>query len=485
MWKPEERIKFVAQPKDWPSAEKARASKLFSPLNVGNVSLPHRTWIPAMVPWRATQMGEVTKEVIEWYARFAEGRPGAIVVEATGIRDVTSGPLLRISHDRFISGLSEIVKAVKTTSDGHTKIYIQLIDFLNIRRRPDREKYFRRFLKIRDGHRSILGLSRDEDVREFLMNAEDDALEHILSSREFDSLKRGFRERVTDTDVDHIKYLPTVLPELFAKAAFRAKKAGFDGIELHYAHAYTMASFLSKKNTRSDGYGNSLEGRLKLPLEVLKRVRSTCGLDYTIGCRMLSDDCIDGGTGVNEAIEIASAFAAGGMDFISLSRGGKFEDALQPNVGQAIYPYTGPSGYECMPHSISDTQGPFGRNIDPTAQIKTALVERGFDTPIIVAGGIHAFDQAETILQNGQADIIGIARQALADPDWFRKVILGLGEEVNVCKYSNYCEGLDQKHKVVTCQLWDRIDLDVDSPMRTADGKRRTTAPKWKPEKRC
>ncbi|MFO7550323.1 MAG: NADH:flavin oxidoreductase, partial [Haliea sp.] len=83
--------------------------------------------------------------------------------------------------------------------------------------------------------------------------------------------------------------------------------------------------------------------------------------------------------------------------------------------------------------------------------------------------------------QRGQADIIGLARQALADPDWFEKVRTGCGAEVIVCRYSNYCEGLDQKHKQVTCELWDRKDLDEPGIALSHDGKRRLLAPLWKP----
>lgn len=482
MWKPAEKIRFTAEPGDWPNAQTAAKSRLFSPLQVGNLDLKHRTWVPAMVPWRATEQGHVTQDVIDWYARFAEGRPGAIVIEATGIRDVPSGPLLRISHDRYIDGLSEIVDAVKTKSNGHTRIYIQLIDFLNIRRRPPAEKYFERFLNITEAHRQKTGLTCDADVRDLLKHAPKAIVQDILTEREFESLERGFRERITDIEFDHICDLPQQLPTLFSHAALRAKKAGFDGVELHYAHAYTMASFLSARNTRNDGYGTTLEGRKRLPLEVYRAVRNALGPEYTIGCRMLSEDCVEDGTTLDDAIDFALSFANAGMDFLSFSRGGKFEDAAQPNVGQAIYPYTGKSGYECMPHFISDANGPFGRNIEPTARIKQALTSSGHETPIIVAGGIHGYEQAENILSTGLADIIGIARQALADPDWFRKVFSGHGNAVNVCKYSNYCEGLDQKHKIVTCQLWDRLQLDGDDVTKSPDGKRRLTAPKWNPK---
>ena len=96
-----------------------------------------------------------------------------------------------------------------------------------------------------------------------------------------------------------------------------------------------------------------------------------------------------------------------------------------------------------------------------------------------MAGGIHTFQQAENILQSDQADIVGFARQALADPDWFEKVRAGRGSSVNLCRYSNYCEGLDQKHKQVTCELWDRKDMDEPNIKKSKDGKRRLLAPAW------
>ena len=109
-----------------------------------------------MVPWRATEEGFVTREVLDWYERFARGQPGAIVVEATGIRDIPSGPLLRIGHDRFVPGLRELVETVRVASEGQSRLFIQVIDFLSVKRRPPAEKFFQRFLEIRPGHREKL-----------------------------------------------------------------------------------------------------------------------------------------------------------------------------------------------------------------------------------------------------------------------------------------------------------------------------------------
>jgi dimethylglycine catabolism A len=479
IWRPPERIKHTPLVALWPNASQIAHSLLFKPIKLGSLQLAARTWIPAMVPWRASEDGAVTPAVLAWYERFARGRPAALVVEATGVRDVASGPLLRISDDRFIPGLARLTECVRRASGGETKLLIQIIDFLSIRRRPDPDKYFARFLQITPQHRHLLCMQDADDaaVRTRLAALASDELERVLSTRELDSLRNGFRERVTDTDVATVRDLPATLPHVFASAAARAQSAGFDGVELHFAHAYTLASFLSALNTRDDGYGGERAQRVRLPLEVFSAVRKSVGKEFPVGCRMLAEDCIEGGSNVADAAYFAERFAGAGMDFISLSRGGKFEDASQPKVGEAAYPYTGRSGYECMPSYYSDATGPFGRNIGASASIRAAIRRAGFETPIVLSGGMHHFAQAEQALAEGSADIVGFARQALADPDWFSKVRSGDGARVRTCIYTNYCEALDQRHREVTCELWDRMDLDAPDVMLSADGKRRLVAP--------
>ncbi|MCY4238769.1 MAG: NADH:flavin oxidoreductase [Rhodospirillaceae bacterium] len=481
MWKPPEKIRYSPEPGAWPTRDQAENSLWFSPIRIGPLTLASRTWVPAMVPWRSNEEGWVTDDVLDWYEQFARGCPGGLVVEATGIRDIPSGPLLRISHDRYIPGLKELAQTVRTASNEQTRLFIQCIDFLVVRRRPDPGRFMNSFLVVTDAIREALDMEDADEtaIREILKAMPDDELDGIIDSRQLESLRMGFRERVSDMQAPHIRDLPTALPGMFAAAARRAQEAGIDGIELHYAHAYTMASFLSRTNNRDDGYGGTPSNRVRLPLEVFGKVREAVGDDYAVGCRFLTEDIVAGGSTVEDSIYYATEFARAGMDFLSLSRGGRFEDARQPNIGEAVYPYTGRSGYECMPAYISDEQGPFGRNIGPGKAIRDAVRGAGFETPVIVTGGIHGFEKAEQILQEGKADLVGLARQALADPEFFTKVRSGCGSEVRVCEYTNYCEGLDQKHKQVTCKLWDREGIEDINVKRTLDGKRRTTAPVW------
>jgi 2,4-dienoyl-CoA reductase-like NADH-dependent reductase (Old Yellow Enzyme family) len=489
MWKFARPIRHNIEETRWPTAGEAARSRLFSPVQIGRLEARSRTWVPAMVPWRATEDGFVTKQNLDWYGRFAEGRPGVLVVEATGVRDIPSGPLLRIGDDRFIPGLRKLVEVVKEASRGETLLFIQIIDFLSVKRRPEKAKYFQRFLQVGPHHREALAkttghsnwLTADEaEIRSFLESAGEEFLEKILAPSELEALNFGYRERVTDTHLDHIRNLPRELPGIFAAAANRAREAGFDGVELHYAHAYTMAGFLSRQNNREDGYGGSPENRVRLPLEVFRAVRERVGDDYVVGVRFLADEVIAGGSRVEDAIYYAKEFARAGFDFLSLSKGGKFEDAQRPKVGQAVYPYTGQSGYECMPTVLSDEIGPFGRSVPLVAAINRAVKTAGFQTPVVATGGISTFQQAEEILRLGQADIVGMARQALADPDWFLKVRLGRGDEVRRCTYTNYCEALDQAHRPVTCKLWDRVELDEPGVATVDEGRRRLEPPAWR-----
>src|SRR5207302_9521429 len=111
----------------------------------------------------------------------------------------------------------------------------------------------------------------------------------------------------------------------------------------------TTAAFVCVGNSGADGYGGPREHGLRLQLEVYRAVRECVGDDYVVGVRFLGDEVISGGNRIDDATYFGVEFAKAGLDYLSISKGGKFEDAEQPKIGQAVYPYTGQSGYECMP----------------------------------------------------------------------------------------------------------------------------------------
>lgn len=405
-----------------------RDSLLFSPLRLNQVTVANRVWLPAMVTWLSNDAGEVTPDVIQRYVRYARGEPGTIVLEAMGIRDIASGPLLRIGHDRYVPALRDLVARIHDTAD--VRAIPQIIDFLKIARR--------------DPARS---LARLETRYPGCSNWSEAELQARLTPREWRDHAYGYRQQIEDLGLDDIR----ALPGLFAAAARRAREAGFDGVELHFAHAYTMASFLSRTNARTDDYGGSLENRVRLGLEVIEAVRREVGADFLLGCRMLGREDVEGGSEVEDAAWFAVKLAAAGLDFISVSRGGRFEDAKRPAVGEAAYPYTGHSGLMCMPTA----KYPEGCNLPLPATIRAAVRAAGYATPIVGAGRIDTYDVAEGALRDGSCDLIGMARGLLADPDWPRKVRDGL--PFHACKYNNVCEALDRKHLPVRCQLWMKL----------------------------
>jgi dimethylglycine catabolism A len=420
-------------------------AELFQPLPIGRggLVLPNRIWLPAMVTWRGTDDGFVTDSVREMYLRYAQGGAGMIVLEATGIRDVASGPLLRLSHDRFVPGLRRLRDEMRAASD--SLVVPQIIDFLKVaRRKPTRE-----FME------GMVARGRLPEAVLALTDAafEADLERHLPGARERRDFHYGYRQTVEDLTLDEIRRIPG----WFAAAAARARQAGYDGVELHFAHAYTMASFLSVTNGRTDQYGGSFENRLRLPLEVVAAVREQVGPGFLVGCRYLGSEDILGpdgrihGNDLGEAQRIGVALARAGLDFLSISRGGKFEDAQQPPVGEAMYPYTGHSGHKCIPRGKKD---PFGVNAYLAAGIRAAVRAAGVPVPVVASGKIHTFDQAESLLRAGQADLIGMARALLADPDLPRKWKAGLDEQARACVFCPFCEEEDQRHRVVTCTLW-------------------------------
>jgi 2,4-dienoyl-CoA reductase-like NADH-dependent reductase (Old Yellow Enzyme family) len=363
-------------------------SALFEPFRIRSMTLPNRLVLPAMVTRLSGEDGIVNDDIRARYTRFARGGVGLVVVEAMAVHSAKSGPLLRISSDELAPGLTDLCKRVHDA--GPSKVVPQIIHFLKV---------------ARSGWRQTVDMLSHDDI--------------------------------------------DAIVEAYGTAAARARACGFDGVELHMAHAYTLSSFLSRLNPRKDEYGGSLANRLRLPLRVMRRVRAAVGDDFPIGVRFLGEECIRNGYTVVDAGPIAIELARAGADYVSLSAGGKFEDA-RVIPGEPLYPYTGYSGDRCMPGAAY----PDGANLPIPEGVRMALRAAGLDTPVVAVGKIGTKELAEKIIERGQGDLVGMARALLADPDLPKKWKNGREEQVVRCIYGNVCKTLDENFKRVDCTLW-------------------------------
>jgi 2,4-dienoyl-CoA reductase-like NADH-dependent reductase (Old Yellow Enzyme family) len=267
--------------------------------------------------------------------------------------------------------------------------------------------------------------------------------------------RSGYRQKVEDLTLEEIQQIPG----LFSSAASRARDAGFDGVELHFAHAYTMASVLSCHNHRKDGYGGSLKKRLRLAQEVLAATRKAVGEDFVIGARINGDEFTIGGSTMAHSIPIALNLAELGLDYISVSAGGRFEDAL-PREGEALDPYTGYSGHRTMPPLWMGEKV----NVHLASAIKNSLNQAGFKTPVITAGRIPDAATANGILENGEADLVGIARPILCDPYWPVKYKENREKDILKCVYCNECREAEGAFEEVICARWKKKDGTIQAP---------------------
>jgi 2,4-dienoyl-CoA reductase-like NADH-dependent reductase (Old Yellow Enzyme family) len=338
-----------------------------------------------MVSGLATEDGHVTDELKTRYQREAKGGVGSIVVEAAVVLPSRSSYNLRISDDTFTEELKGLVDSVRPANP-ETKLGIQIMHFLKIAR-------------------------------------------------------SGWRQKVTDFKLEDLP----VIVEQHVNAAKRAISAGFDFIELHMAHAYTLSSFLSLANGRTDEYGGGLKNRMKLPIEVYEAVRSEVGKDT----------------------QVAKKLADMGADYISVSAGSRFEDAPPPPPDTPPDPMSGYSGHRMSP----DWWFPDMTHVYLAEPIRNKVRDGGFDTPVVTAGKIRTPKQAEQILSEGKADIIGLCRALLADPDWPMKAREGQAKDIVTCTACNWCLEADSRMEKVNCSRWPEGDLIAPSPWPKKDAR--------------
>lgn len=373
---------------------------LFTPMDIRGCVVPNRVMLTAAVTRLASEDGHVTEAIKERYQRIAAGGLGSMVIEAAVVLPSKSSFNLRISDDRFVPGLKEMVDEIREVNQG-VKIGLQIMHFLKLSR-------------------------------------------------------SGWRQRVEDLKIEDIE----AIPGLFSDGALRAKAAGFDFVEIHMAHFTTLASFLSLANKREDHYGGDFESRLKLPVDVIAAVRTAVGHQYPFGVRINGEEFTKEGNTLLQSTRIARRLAANDIDFLSISAGERFEDAAPPPDGFPPFPGTGYSGTRMSPRWWS----PDGTQVYLAEAIRKTLRQAGVEIPVVTAGKIRTPELAEEILRKERADIIGMARALFSDPDWPVKAKEGRGDDIVLCAACGYCSESDERYEKVTCINWPKGALHPPSP---------------------
>lgn len=344
------------------------SSALFSPIRLAGLDLPNRIVVSPMCQYSADD-GSATDWHLAHLAMLANSGAGLVVLESTAVeRDgrITHG-CLGLYSDANEAALKDTIARVRKISVG--KFGIQL------------------------GHAGRKGSSQRPWEGGNALGPNDSPWETIAPSAIPFGANWHTPQAMTHAEIDRVT-------AAFVQAAQRAVRIGLDSIELHFAHGYLMHEFFSPlSNTRSDGYGGSLENRMRFLRDVAQKVRAVVPRNIPLGARITGDDWREGGVTRQDAVALAKALKADGLDFLCVSSGGIAADIRNPPEP--------------------------GYNTEMSEQIR-----REAGIPVRVVGLILTPRQAEEIVASGKSDMVALARAILDDPHWPWHAAQALGGDV-------------------------------------------------------
>lgn len=341
--------------------------KLLEPIVIGSKHMKNRIFMPPMETRMSTISGDVKPEMVDYYSERARGGAGAIIVENTFVDNLASRASVSSSglySDHLIAGKNLLAEAIK---EGGALAIIQL---------------------NHGGRQSIEAATMYEPV---------------APSPVMCSATNRMPRALTIKEIAEIE-------DAFAEAAYRAKQAGFDGIEIHGAHGYLVCSFLSPlTNLRTDEYGGNLENRGRFAKNIIRKIRNKVGRDFIVGYRISASEYIEGGLEPEEACIFVKSIQQE-IDYIHVSAG----------------------VYESPVFRVSaPTYVPPGELIPLASQMKKAV-----DIPVIAVGSFNP-KLAERVLQQGDADLIAFGRALIADPYMPNKLAEGREKDIRPCIRGN------------------------------------------------
>ena len=318
-------------------------SMLFESSEINGMTLSNRFVRSATWEGMATEDGECTPRLTEIMVNLAKGGIGLIISGHAYVQQVgQAGPWqLGIYKDELIPNLEKMTAAVHANGG---KIVMQL------------------------AHAGTIAVERLTGQ-----------VPRAVS--EFEGLADSPRRELTIAEIQE-------LADDFGHAAKRARKAGFDGVQIHAAHGYLLSQFLSPKfNRRRDEYGGDPDNRARVLLEVLQNIRRQVGNDYPVLVKINGEDCIDDGLTLEESVQVGRMLADNGIDAIELSSG----KAARKGI-----------------HS----QEKEGYHQDQARRYKADI-----DIPLILVGGMRSYQKAEQLVNEGVADYISMCRPLIREPD--------------------------------------------------------------------
>ena len=328
--------------------------KLFQTSRIHNLELKNRFVRSATWEGMATEDGSVTRKLITTLQNLAKEEVGLIIPGHAYVqtRGKASPWQLGIYKDELIDGLQELTSSLHSAGG---KVVVQL---------------------AHAGH----------------FTNEELAGGTPMVASEFEGLSNSPRQEFGKKDIQ-------VLIQDFARAAKRAKEAGFDGLQIHSAHGYLLSQFLSPAfNKRSDEYGGDIENRSRVHVEILQAIRQEVGDDYPVLIKLNSQDFDEQGLSLQDSLQVAKILSQAGLDAIELSGGLLTGGKLSP--------------------SRPDIDSP-----DKEAYFSTQAekFKQELDLPLLLVGGIRSYERANELVSNKIADYISMSRPLIREPDLIKR----------------------------------------------------------------
>jgi 2,4-dienoyl-CoA reductase (NADPH2) len=335
---------------------------LFSPIKVGSLTLKNRIVMPAMHLGYCYDKSEVTDRLVAFYEERARGGAALLFVGGCPVDEYASSmkEMIGLSDDRFIPGLKILTDTVHRHN---TLVAAQL---------------FHGGRYVRSG---MIGR------------------QPIAPSPIAAGITREVPREMTLEDIQRTIFN-------FAEAAVRAKKAGFDAVEVLAGTGYLISEFFSPlTNRRTDGYGGSPAARMRFGIEVAWAIREAVGFDYPVIFRIAGHDFMAGGNTNSEAAQFADLLEKHSVDAFSVTGG--WHESRVPQITMAV---------------------PRGAFVHMASGVKAAVTK-----PVVACNRINDPDLAEEIVRDGRADMVGLARALLADPEFPMKAMTGRTNEIVPC----------------------------------------------------